>query len=296
MSKISLMIVMLMVEYVFGQFKCALMDKNGYFDVTDLVNQATKSNGERYFDVGFANLPLTTFRLGLCAPLKPTCGDSGDLIFMQYTTLQCIALLSSKATVTLESKYGILLYYYLDGNEDFYVVYTAKEGDKSLTVEMKCDANKPKENPEFKGTIVDGKFVIQAVIQQACPLFSMTYFYSKYPLPFAIASIAIGVIIGFLGTKIFKVVVFLMATIIVTFIVFSLVYQLVLTNFTLIKSWVVWAVLGGSGLFGLVAGFFAAKYEKFSFVLSGACLGGVSGFIIYTAFLTSVAGSVYFFW
>eukprot|EP00826_Nyctotherus_ovalis_P058705 TRINITY_DN8095_c0_g1_i10.p1 TRINITY_DN8095_c0_g1~~TRINITY_DN8095_c0_g1_i10.p1 ORF type:complete len:223 (+),score=55.70 TRINITY_DN8095_c0_g1_i10:850-1518(+) len=95
-----------------------------------------------------------------------------------------------------------------------------------------------------------------------------------------------GLIIAFLGFRIFNVVLFLMAAFIVGFIVFNLVYQLAASSITMEKAWVVWIILGAAALIGLIVGVFAVKYQRYCFLLAGACLGGIIGFLVFTAFLS----------
>lgn len=133
---------------------------------------------------------------------------------------------------------------------------------------------------------------ITGTAKEACPIFSLSYFFNKYPIPFGIVFIGCGLIMAFLGFKIFRVVLFLMATFIVAFILFTVIYQLSASTISMSNSWVIWLILAASLLIGLIAGFLAAKFPRFCFLIAGGTLGGLAGFLIYTAFLTSVQGAV----
>lgn len=187
----------------------------------------------------------------------------------------------------------------LVNEDDITVNYQVSNNAGQLNLIIKCDRNHKKDNIEFSVQRHEVKsekeyIEITSSLNQACPVFNLTYFYRKYPIPFAIAFIVTGVIIAFLGFRIFKVVLFLMGTIVVTFILFNVTFQLTLSSSAAGKTWVFWTILGVSALLGMVVGFFASKYDKYCFLLAGGCLGGILGFLIYTVFLSSRLDAVFF--
>lgn len=159
-----------------------------------------------------------------------------------------------------------------------------------MDVTIHCNKDLDKNSPVFELVSHDHgdseHIVIKGTAKQACALFSLSYFFGKYPVPFAIAFMLSGLIIAFLGFRIFNVVLFLMAAFIVGFIIFNLVYQLAASSITMEKAWVVWIILGAATLVGLIVGVFAVKYQRYCFLLAGACLGGIIGFLVFTAFLS----------
>ena len=174
--------------------------------------------------------------------------------------------------------------------------YNVEDVEGSVEVKIHCvkDSTKPKFSMT-KGKRNDDKpmITITGEAEEACPLFSLSYFYNKYPVPFSIAFIGAGLIIAFLGYRIFNVVLFLMATFVVAFILFNLIYQIAASSITMENFGVLWIIVGAAGIVGAIVGFFAVKFQKYCFFLAGACLGGIIGFIIYTAFLTSAKGAVF---
>jgi hypothetical protein len=173
------------------------------------------------------------------------------------------------------------------------VKYVVKDGNITVDVTIICD--KDSSAPEFKVISPSDEthnIVITATGKEACPLFSLSYFYNKYPIPFAITFIIAGVIIAFLGFRIFNAVLFLMATFVVAFILFNVIYQLAAGSITMENAWVIWLILGAAAIIGIIAGVLAVKFQKYCFFLAGACLGGLIAFMIYTAFLTSTQRAV----
>jgi len=190
----------------------------------------------------------------------------------------------------------VKFFYILLVNRDHsYVVYEAKNEKGSVKVTILCNSklDKPNftttKNQQTKPYIIE----IEGKAKEACPFFSLSNFYNDNRIPFSIGFIGAGIIIAFLGFRIFNVVLFLMATFVVAFILFNVIFQLSASKITMENAWVVWIIMGAAGIIGAIAGFFAAKFQKYCFFLAGACLGGIIGFMIYTAFLTTVGGAVF---
>ena len=109
-----------------------------------------------------------------------------------------------------------------------------------------------------------------------------------------IAFMIIGLFMGFMGRKLFKVILFLGAVLLVVGLVLVIFYSTFLKENT--ASWVGWVVLGCSVLLGLLLGCLFVKLLKLgAFVI--AAWGGFSlGLILYEAFPMYKIDSQVFFW
>ncbi len=134
----------------------------------------------------------------------------------------------------------------------------------------------------------------KANVHRACPIFSLTYLYKHYPVAFAIGFLACGALFTFFGLKLYKIVLFLLTAFIVGFLLLTIIYQMIMLRLSNVKLWAFWVVLGISALVGLTMGYFAVAYNKYCFVLAGASLGGIGGFILYTAILAPFVSNVCF--
>lgn len=160
-----------------------------------------------------------------------------------------------------------------------------------MELTMTCDRDKDENDVRFEENGSDAcTLKAAAVLRRACPIFSLTYLFEKYPYIFSLVFMGAGILITFFGLKFFKIVLFLLATFVVSFLLLTIIYQMALSKY--VNMWVFWVCLGLSTLVGLTVGYFVAAYDRYCFVLAGACLGGVAGFIIYTACFASIVASV----
>lgn len=138
--------------------------------------------------------------------------------------------------------------------------------------------------------------VISFTSKQGCATASLSAFWSwlhNNKVAMCIVFIALGLIVGFLGRKLFSVLLFLAGVLITVGLVMVIFYTTFLSDNT--KSWVGWVVLGCSVLLGLLVGWLFIKLAKLgAFVLAG--WGGFSlGLLLYNAFLYKI-NSQAFFW
>ncbi len=126
--------------------------------------------------------------------------------------------------------------------------------------------------------------------KKACPIFSLTYLYQQNPLYFSLAFMVAGLFIAFVGIRLYKTVLFLLAAFLIGFLLLVIIYQMILPRY--VEEWAFWVCLGISALVGLTMGGIVVAYDQQCFVLAGACLGGVASFILYGAFLSGTAGPV----
>ena len=151
----------------------------------------------------------------------------------------------------------------------------------TMRLEFICDQNNDRGNDlNITAINVDNQHLIAYVTdKKSCATFSLTYLYSKYSYIFSIVFIAAGVFITFLGLRLFRPVLFILSTLLITAVLLLLIYQLIMTSHT--SQWTFWLVLGLSGAVGLTGAYFITRYDKVCFVVAGACLGGVVGFFVY---------------
>jgi hypothetical protein len=137
----------------------------------------------------------------------------------------------------------------------------------------------------------DCSIILNAVANEACPYFSLMYLYKHNAIMFFLFFIAIGIFVTFFGEKLFHIVLFLLATILVSFVILMFVTQVVLRSDT--AEYAFWVVLGISAATGLTFGYFIYAYEEYCFALVGAFLGGVLGMFLYNLILAKYVPPVY---
>ena len=167
--------------------------------------------------------------------------------------------------------------YKLDGTNDITILFSVKNEGKELRANLKC--NRDKEETTYSTT--DKDLVIMNVIGKVgCPFLSITYFYEKYPFIFAIVFIGTGILITFFGLKLFRVLLFILAAFALTAVLLVIIYQLILLPRRQ-EAIAFWITLGISGLFGLTAGYFAARYYSICFMLAGGALAAMLAFFLW---------------
>jgi hypothetical protein len=160
-----------------------------------------------------------------------------------------------------------------------------------MTLTFVCDQDADLDGkPEVKGSVVNNHLQATVKAKRSCASFSLTYIYQKYAYIFSIVFIAAGVFVTFFGLRLFKPVLFILTTLLITAVLLLLVYQLIMSSHT--KQYLFWVVLGVSGLIGLTGAYFVTRYNGVCFVVAGGCLGGVLGFFIYGLAMASWAPPV----
>lgn len=130
----------------------------------------------------------------------------------------------------------------------------------------------------------------------ACPVFTanaLVQFLDEYKFVFGFLFIGIGLFMAVLGFKLFQAALFIVVTIVVSFLLMFIFYATFLSANT--KEWVGWTVFASSVLIGLLAGFLMTKLEKFA----GAVLAAWGGFLLGVLLNETVlwlANSAVLFW
>lgn len=166
-----------------------------------------------------------------------------------------------------------------------YQVNSTEDKGFKMAVKFVCDRSKGESDDikfENDGT-TEGYLKLVVISKKSCPMFSLTYLYSQYPSIFAIIFLGAGLFIAFVGIRMYKIVLFLLATFLVTFILVTVIYQMIMSKF--VEQWAFWTCLGVSAAVGLTAGVLVVIYNKYCFVIAGACLGGIGGFFLYNMIL-----------
>jgi len=129
-----------------------------------------------------------------------------------------------------------------------------------------------------------------------CPIFTanaLIQWMEQYKFIVGPSFIGLGIFIGLLGFKLFRATLFLILTLVVTFLCMFVCYSTFLNDNT--AAWVGWTVLGVSVVLGLIGGYLMIQLEK----PAAAILAGWGGFMIGLLLNESVvflAGSVWVFW
>jgi len=118
-------------------------------------------------------------------------------------------------------------------------------------------------------------------------------FIDTYKAFWGAAFIILGVFLAFFGRYLLKVAVFIAGTVLITFLILVIFYATFLSNNT--ASWVGWLVVSLAIIFGLVGGYFLAKYEKVDAALLGAWGGFTLGVLLNETVLY-LASSTALFW
>lgn len=171
------------------------------------------------------------------------------------------------------------------------------DGVSKLTVEQNCVANQW--NPttgELSSSDSGVEFTTTQSSALACPLFTanaLIQFIDEYKWIFGIVFIVVGLFFAFFGFKLFQIALFIVGTVVVSFLILFIFYATFLKENT--KEWVGWTVFACSILLGLLAGFLLVKLEKFA----GAILAGWGGFLLGVLLCETVlyfAKSAVLFW
>lgn len=174
--------------------------------------------------------------------------------------------------------------------------YSSSATSSKLVVEQACDENaaSPTTNNQLTTTSY-GWFTTQTS-SQACPIFTLNAFFvfvEDYKWVFGGIFLLIGIFLNFFGKKLFTATVFIASTVFVCFFIMIIFYTTFLKDTQ--ADWVGWIVVGFSVIFGLLAGYFAAKMEKLGGMLlcgwGGWCLG-----ILLNETVLYLAGQSWLYW
>jgi len=215
------------------------------------------------------------------------CNDKGDYYAFNYSCAQP-AIKFTTDTKVEEVTSGSAVNVKYTVNSDIKCLGTE---NYAMELTFVCDRDAEEDSMKFDDSATTAcKIMVTFTGRKACPIFSLTYLYSKYPYIFAIIFMGAGLLFAFLGLKLFKVVLFLLAAFVVGFVLLTVLYQFILSKY--VNQTAFWVCLGISAAVGLTVGWFVASYNKYCFVLAGASLGGIGGFILYTAVLAPFLDAV----
>lgn len=166
-----------------------------------------------------------------------------------------------------------------NGDNTFGLKYTNPDNNISLTVGLICDSN-AENYATSKLEDIDGSslnFRTTLTSAEVCSSFDLNAlweFVQDYKWIWCALFVSIGAFICFLGRKLFKATIFIIAATLTVFAVLLLFYTTFLEDTT--EDWVGWTVLVCSILIGLVVGFFTMKLER----LGAALIAGWGGFLL----------------
>lgn len=188
------------------------------------------------------------------------------------------------------------------GTEIFTLIYsnddvTTNGGVTDLYVAQNCDSGA---STVTTSSLTQGEssftYYTQQTSNYACPVFTMNaliQFIDEYKFIFGFTFIGVGLFMGIFGFKLFQIALFIVTTIVVSFLIMFIFYATFLSDNT--AEWVAWTVLSVSVLLGLISGFLMAKFERFA----GAILAAWGGFLVGVLLNETIlwlAGAAWLFW
>jgi hypothetical protein len=157
-----------------------------------------------------------------------------------------------------------------------------------LQIHLLCDSEDTTANSTqfaltsfYNGTIM--VFSVSGSSQYGCPVvsFHMTIdFFANNTLPFGILLGSVGIFLIFFGLKMVKISISIITFFTGASVVASLCFEFIDLGY---QQSTIYGVLAGSVVAGILLSILAFKYEKFAFVLVGAALGIIIGFIFYNS-------------
>jgi len=164
-----------------------------------------------------------------------------------------------------------------------------------MQLNIKCDRNGIRKSIKVIKDSDTDECNLKADVEsyESCPGFSITYMFLRYAAIFSVVFIGAGVVITFLGQKLFKIVLFILSAFVVAFVIFMFVSQVIFTTQTQATGF--WITLGIAAVIGIILGILVVMYEKYCFALVGACLGGVLALFLYNLLLSKYLPTVLFF-
>lgn len=167
---------------------------------------------------------------------------------------------------------------------------TDKTKPATFSIEIGCDKNIKDSALAWTLDSTDPcNAKVSTKTQSGCYIFSFNAiwaFLQKYSYVWGAFFIFFGLVMTFVGRKLFRPAICLTGTVATTFILLFFTYEVILNNHP--PEWEGWTTLAVSILIGLLVGWFLAKVVKLGVALLAAW-GGVSlGFICYSAFLYKI--------
>lgn len=217
--------------------------------------------------------------------------DAYSTIVNYGTTPKACIATSTSSTDSIEA----LGFPTADGDV-FGLKYSNTAAKTSLHVGLICDSNA--ESFTTTALLDDGAGNYRTTLTSAdvCSTFDLNalwQFINEYTWIWCAMFVGIGVFLTFLGRKLFKATIFIIAALLTVFGILLLFYTTFLQDTT--EAWVGWTVLGCSILIGLVVGFFTMKLER----VGAALIAGWGGFLLGAMLCEAVlflAGSTVVFW
>lgn len=189
-----------------------------------------------------------------------------------------------------------------DAGEDLFALkYTntdssTNNGVTDLIVGQHCDKDAIEVTTAVLVSLEQGKYQTEQSSKMGCPIFTanaLIQWMEQYKFIVGPVFIGLGFFFALLGFKLFQVTLFMILTLVVTFLCMFLCYTTFLDDNT--ASWVGWTVLGVSIVLGLLGGWLMMKLEK----PAAAILAGWGGFMIGMLLNESIlflASKVWLFW
>lgn len=254
---------------------CHIVDFSGYYDLNYLANLGKKENGDDFLEISDDKSVL--YYLGLCREIKRGEVTQGS----KFENSEKQTLIKYDAITDI-----------IHHNDANYLEYYASKGEGAAELQIKliCDPDGPKDKePKFFNVtntpLGNNRMLYTAEVKHrhACAVFSIAEFFHKHGIPFSIGFIIGGLIIAFLGQKLFKIVFFVLGALAVTAIIFLIFYQawLIKMHDDIDKNLLI--AFGVSGVIGIAVGILLVVYNKWCFFAIGGILGGLGGFLLYTA-------------
>jgi hypothetical protein len=281
---------------------CNVFDSTGFYNLHHLADLGANKTDNHF---NFTSKRGVKYYLGLCDEIKYENSSSGDRLQNRTNGNHSLIKVSEPVTIKHHSK---LVNNLIEDDNGGYLTYSVKASKPhskdqnstyKLELTLRCDPTGDENaEPVFNHVTDDeeGGFTIKGELthKQACAIFSIEEFYRKNRVAFAIGFIVGGLFIAFIGRKLFKVVFFLLGAVVVTAVVFLIFYQswLIKMENRLNVNRNLWIALGISGFLGIVAGVLLVIYEKLCFFAAGGVLGGLGGFLLYTAIIANFLPAV----
>lgn len=173
----------------------------------------------------------------------------------------------------------------------------AKDNGNSVEVKLTCniDGSDSDEVDATKIKYSNKKWSWDVNHHLGCSAFPLDVFMEKYKILVTVIFIIVGLLCAFCGSKLFKPVLFIIGTILVTGLMFIIFYQFwLLKNVDNVqRNFIIALVI--SGVFGITAGVLLVIFERFCFVVVGGALGAFGGLLLYSAIFAGFTPGVTLF-
>lgn len=164
-----------------------------------------------------------------------------------------------------------------------------------MELTLNCNKDGKDNDPvKFEGDFseVEHKLTAKATHRLLCPKFSISQFLENYKYQFTILYAIVGLICAFAGQKLFKIVLFLLTSIVVCSLIFTILNQKWLANSTATSNANLIIALCISAIAGITIGTLLTVFHAWCFCVIGGILGGMLGFIVFSTFAAFICPAV----